>query len=398
MKVTVAGAGIAGLAAAALLARDGHDVTVYDQFPEPQPVGSGLMVQPVGLEVLRRLGRDGAVRDRAAPIIRILGRTGRGRDVLDLDYRALGPDAVGLGVQRAMLFEQLLDAALAAGVRLRPDTQILGLAGAPEAPRLVTDSGETEAADLVLDCLGASSPLCPEPSAPLAYGALWALLDWPRDCPFAPDRLEQRYRHAARMVGVLPVGTRSPGGSRKLTFFWSLKGTAHADWRARPLALWKDEVRALWPETDILLGQIASHDDLIFAQYTHHTLGRPGRGYVAHLGDSFHATSPQLGQGANMALLDALALAEAVRQTPDLPGATALYGRLRRWHVRLYQTASWVFTPVYQSDSRVLPWLRDRLAAPVSRVWPMPGVLARLVAGEVGRPLARLGGGVSARR
>ena len=43
----------------------------------------------------------------------------------------------------------------------------------------------------------------------------------------------------------------------------------------------------------------------------------------------------------------------------DLDRALAAAVRLRRGHVRLYQAISRVFTPVYQSDSRVLPWLRD---------------------------------------
>ncbi|HCE21819.1 MAG TPA: FAD-dependent monooxygenase, partial [Hyphomonas sp.] len=48
-KIAIAGAGIGGLAAAALLAQAGHDVTVYDQFDAPGPVGSGLILQETGL-------------------------------------------------------------------------------------------------------------------------------------------------------------------------------------------------------------------------------------------------------------------------------------------------------------------------------------------------------------
>ncbi len=83
-----------------------------------------------------------------------------------------------------------------------------------------------------------------------------------------------------------------------------------------------------------------------------------------HIGDSAHATSPQLGQGANMALLDALALTVALRDATDLPHAMQRYATMRRWHVRLFQWSSAVFTPFYQSDSRLLPLLRDHLLAP----------------------------------
>ena len=204
------------------------------------------------------------------------------------------------------------------------------------------------------------------------------------------DWLEQRYHRAAQMAGVLPVGRLHRGAPEKLTFFWSLRGRDHAAWRDTPLAIWKEEVRALWPATAPLLERITSHDDLIFARYTHRTLYRPATSRVVHLGDSFHATSPQLGQGANMAMLDAFSLAEALRLDADVGAAISRYQRMRRWHVWLYQTASWLFTPVYQSDSRVLPWLRDWVTAPLGRVPPAPRILARLVAGETGDPLGRI--------
>lgn len=45
MELAIVGAGIGGLAAAALLARAGSRVTVYDQFAAPAPVGSGLIIR-----------------------------------------------------------------------------------------------------------------------------------------------------------------------------------------------------------------------------------------------------------------------------------------------------------------------------------------------------------------
>ncbi|MEM6623965.1 MAG: NAD(P)/FAD-dependent oxidoreductase [Pseudomonadota bacterium] len=390
MKIAIVGAGIAGLASATFLARQGHEVTVYDQFSTPRPVGSGLMLQPVGMAVLARIGLADAAEARAAPITRVVGRNPAGRAVLDLRYQDLRPDAKGLGIQRGALFLMLLSAAKEAGATLMGETSITGISGSGARPCPVSEGNVLPAVDLLIDALGSGSPLCPKPSRPLAYGALWGLLDWPADGPFDPDNLAQRYQGATHMVGVLPVGTLEEGAPKKLTFFWSLRGRDLAAWRAQPLENWKQEVSALWPDTADLLDQISSHDDLIFAQYTHRTLPRPDRGPVVHIGDSFHAASPQLGQGANMALLDALALAEAVQATATPAQATAAFARLRLFHVRLYQTASYLFTPVYQSDSRVLPWLRDRVAAPLSRMWPMPGLLAQLVTGELTAPVDRI--------
>jgi 2-polyprenyl-6-methoxyphenol hydroxylase-like FAD-dependent oxidoreductase len=92
-----------------------------------------------------------------------------------------------------------------------------------------------------------------------------------------------------------------------------------------------------------------------------------------------------------MALLDAFALARAVEACPEFEEIKAMYVRQRALHVRLFQLMTWAFTPVYQSDSEILPWVRDRLAAPVSKLWPAPPLLAALVSGALGSPLARLG-------
>ncbi len=73
LDIGIAGCGIGGLAAALLLARDGHRVRLYERFDAPRPIGSGLIVQPTGLAVLDRLGLAGALAAAAAPIHRLLG-------------------------------------------------------------------------------------------------------------------------------------------------------------------------------------------------------------------------------------------------------------------------------------------------------------------------------------
>ena len=90
-----------------------------------------------------------------------------------------------------------------------------------------------------------------------------------------------------------------------------------------------------------------------------------------------------------MALLDALALALALRD-PDRDIALRKFAMARRWHVALYQGISALFTPQYQSDSRALPWLRDRVLFPASRVPPVPRLLTRLVRGDLVPPMAAL--------
>ena len=97
LQISIAGAGIGGLAAAALLAKAGHRFTVYDQFDAPRPVGSGLVIQPVGQMVLDAVGAGDAARAMGAPLRRMLGHEARtGRPVLDVRY-----DWRGTGRHRA---------------------------------------------------------------------------------------------------------------------------------------------------------------------------------------------------------------------------------------------------------------------------------------------------------
>ncbi|MGZ8286776.1 MAG: FAD-dependent oxidoreductase [Allosphingosinicella sp.] len=388
LDIGVAGCGIGGLAAALLLARDGHHVSLYERFDAPRPVGSGLMIQPTGLAVLHRLGLAGALIEAAAPVERLLGKAEpSGRIVLDVRYEWLRrPGACGYGVHRAALFDILHRAVTAQGIPIQTGRKVAGR----EGDRLLFDGGEASPRhDLLVDALGAGSPLAGEPARPLSYGALWASLDWVDG--FDEVALEQRYRAASVMTGILPVGLAPAGGRRQAAFFWLLRGDRLEAWRTGGLEAWKGEVRALWPATAPLLDQIDSLDRLTFARYAHRTLGEPAEASLIHIGDSWHSTSPQLGQGANMALLDAWALASALREEDSLDSALRRAVALRRSHVRLYQALSALFTPAYQSDSRVLPWIRDRIVPPFGRLWPATRIQAEMVAGTFGGPLERLG-------
>ena len=193
------------------------------------------------------------------------------------------------------------------------------------------------------------------------------------------------------MAGVLPTGLRRGSGRNELALFWSLRADQLDGWRERGLAAWKDEFRALWPDCAGLLKTIEDPAQLTFARYAHRTQGRPVAERLIHIGDAWHSASPQLGQGANMALLDAWALAKALSEDGPLAARLAAAAALRRSHVRLYQWLTALFTPAYQSDSVWPALIRDLILAPLSRVPPGPRVQANMVSGLTGGPFGRLG-------
>ncbi|MBN7784665.1 FAD-dependent monooxygenase [Ponticoccus gilvus] len=396
LTIAIVGAGIGGLAAAAALSGAGHRVLVFDRFDAPAPVGSGLVIQPVGQAVLDDLGLGDRARRLGAKVHRMLGRDAdRGRRVLDVSYDAPGVPRFGLAMHRAALFDVLYDAATAAGAEIRPGHRVTAVeAGAvrfadgPEGP-----GGQDGPFDLVVDASGAGSVLSPMRARALSYGALWATVDWPDATALPYNELRQVYRRADRMLGVLPVGHLPGGEARKCAIFWSLPAGAYDDWRAAGLEAWRAEASALWPDYAPFAAQITDPAQMTMARYSHGTLRRPWSdgGRLVHIGDAAHRASPQLGQGANMALLDAWALARALeRAKGDVALSARWYAQARRWHVRGYQGMSRLFTSQYQSDSRVLPLLRDRALFPLSQVWPLPGVLTRLVCGDLLPPLGSL--------
>ena len=383
LKIAICGAGPAGLAAAIALHRAQHDIHIFDQFEKPMPLGSGLILQPTGLAVLDWLGLGPRMRNLGARIDRLFGKA-ENRVVLDVQYAALG-NLRGLAVHRAGLFNVLHDCVVAQGQRVNTSHKIKAL----ENKYITTDEGRRLGPfDLIIDALGSRSPLIPWASAPdvrrkMPYGAIWASLPWP-GAPFDENALEQRYERAAIMAGVLPIGRQTETSHQQTAFFWSLKTAEYQTWQREGLNVWKNRVQTLWPETAEILNAITDPSQLTMASYHHHTLPLPYGQNLVFIGDSAHSTSPQLGQGANMALMDVAVLTHALEANSNIETALAAYAAERRGHIKLYQALSLAFTPFYQSDSSVLPMMRDYLVPIAARLPPIQKLLANIVSGHLG--------------
>ena len=356
-KVAIIGAGIGGLAAALFLHRSGHHVTLFEKFDQPKPLGAGLLLQPTGLSVLALLGLDKKIIQKSSKIERLYGRVaGSTSMTLDVNYNRLAPHLFGLGVQRNHLFFLLYEEVLASDIPIHSANEIESVEMGDTA-KLVTGSGDSFGPyDLVIDASGAKSHLRESYAEvkldkPYPFGALWAMVTLPEGV-FKPTVLEQRYKNAYHMIGVMPAG------EGKAAFFWSMRVRDYDSWKASNFGAWKDYVQSLWPDTAPLLAQFATHNDLAFATYNDVILKQFYTGPLVFIGDSAHCTSPQLGQGANLALMDAWVLSECLRGVATIAEALRCYEKERRKHVKFYQMASRVLTPFFQSDSLFFARLR----------------------------------------
>ena len=393
LRIAIAGCGISGLASALLLSRLGHSVCLFDQFDAPQAVGSGMMLQPTGMAVLEKLGLAQAAYERGAEIDGLWGLNENGRMALGARYADLkNTNCLGIGIHRSSLFGLLYDCVRDAGIPIQTGWRVAEAVRDGQLIRITDPDGKTsESYDLLVDALGLHSPLVGKAFKYLKFGALWANITWPEGSAFKPRLLEQRYRAANQMAGMLPIGRRSTEAPAEAAFFWSIIGSEYAAWRNTPLNQWKAQVTDLWPDCTAVLDQITSHDDLAFARYAHRTMANPIGDRIIHIGDAWHSASPQLGQGANMALLDAWALSQGLKEGHSLQEGLRMAAKWRSDHVQLYQWVTAFFTPLFQSDHAWPAIIRDRITAPLSRYWPAKQIQTMLLSGLFGAPLQQLG-------
>lgn len=361
LNIAVIGCGIAGPAAALFLRRLGAEVSVFDKVANLCPVGAGFLLQPAGLDVLHHLGLAHRLIAQGASILGLHGCNHRGKVVLDLRYKDLVVHHQGLGMHRAVLYKELMQAMQAQGIKVINPCEIVSLVQTTDKVTL-KDSNNQECGpyDCVVIADGARSNLrtivTPKVKVkPYEWGALWAIGS-DRKNQFS-NVLEQVYRRTEIMSGILPMGCDEAQRSL-LSFFWSLKRTAVEQWQIKPFAAWIQEVISVWPELADFLAQFSRHEDFAFASYYDVSVFPWHKQRVVLIGDAAHGMSPQLGQGANLGLIDAKVLFECLKNA-SVPEALACYSQARKAQLRYYQQASRFVTPWFQSSSLAMGPLRD---------------------------------------
>ena len=320
--VVVVGAGIAGLAAACALARQGAAVEVLEQAPEIAEVGAGLQVSPNGARVLAALGLD-PVGDRACAVIL---HDAAGRPVVTMPLPADGP---GFWLaHRADLIDRLAAGARGAGVAVRLLQRLVGAEVVEAGVRLTFATGA-------------------EREVPLALGAdgLHSVLRGVVDGAGAPRFTGQvAWRATIPGDGADPVARVFMGPGRHLVSY-PLRGGALRNLVAvEERRVW---VAESWSQTDDpaalsaafagfggpVPGWLARVERVnLWGLFRHPVAARwsePGA-RAAILGDAAHPTLPFLAQGANLALEDGWELAAHLAAIPDRAAALAAWQARRR--------------------------------------------------------------------
>jgi salicylate hydroxylase len=342
LRAAVIGGGIGGLAAANALLRRGLTVTVFEQAPSLGEVGAGVFIFPNSLRQLERMGFREALAAVGAPV-------GPGSQYCRKDGAVVGPivtaDSSGwnglYGMHRADLLN-VLAAALPPGT-VRTGHRCTGFSQDSSVATVSFANGETAQADVVIAADGIHSalqrfvvpPAAPEYSGVRAYRGLVARnrLDAWR------DRTHQVWMGDGKHFMVFPV--RSGTLLNYVGFVPTVAETVES-WSAIGD---RDELAASFagwdPQVITLLDKVESC--FWWGLYDRRPLTRWTDGRLALLGDAAHAMLPHLGQGANQAVEDGVALAVLLEgKTPaEVPDVLHAYERFRR-----------VRTDVVQAEAR----------------------------------------------
>lgn len=374
----VIGGGIGGLSAARALEQTGWEVTVYDQAPAFRPVGAGIGIAPNAVKALRWLGLAGRLGERGVRQAGMAIRLTSGRRVAHLP--AAGIEArfgdPFLALHRADLHRILLDSH--DHVVLRTEHRATGVDTGTESASVTFDTPSgphTATADLVVAADGVHSRLRDalfpgHPGASYAGYTVWRGIVAAGDAArIGVDRvLTETWGRAARFgvaaindgrvywfgCASLPEGTRLRHGLGEV---------------ARRFDRWHAPIPQLLAATDP--DSLLQHD----VHYLRTPLPAFVRGRVVLLGDAAHAVTPDIGQGACLAIEDAVVLAAALEHG-DADEALTAYDRTRRPRTQRLVRASGRLARILQIGDPAAARLRDALV----RALPAP-LLVRFAAG-----------------
>lgn len=354
-RVVVVGGGIGGLTTALALAHHGIPVTVHERAPELQEIGAGLGVWPAPLRVFDRLGIGDAVRDLGCSWEEAGLRRADGRFLIRYTAAQFS-DRLGeptIGVHRGEL-QALLVRSLDPDV-IRTGSACTGLTQRANGVTVRFEHGPSVEADVVVGADGRRSIVRRElfGDQPLRDRRT---VGW-RGTALAPPASDwhrsigETWGPGGRF-GLLPIS----GG--RVTWYAAAR-RLRADGGLEELldrfGGWHDPIPELLAATEPSQVWVDACDD-------RRPLWHWGKGRVTLLGDAAHPMTPDLGQGACQAILDAWVLAEELSRSTDAAALRA-YERRRRWRAGAVTMVARAATAGARPESRAAVTLRSRMAA-----------------------------------
>jgi FAD-dependent urate hydroxylase len=340
-KALIVGGGIGGPVAAMALQRVGVEATVYEAHDAPADyAGLFLNTASNGLDVLRTLGIDVPARADGFPIPRMVMWSGTGKRLGEVANGVRLPDGtVSVVVKRGLLQRVLREEAESRGIKAEGDL-LVGADGIHSRVRRVMD------------------PKAPRPS----YTGLLSLGGYAHGSGIPPTPDTQHFvfgkqaffgylvRESGEIWWFANVA-RPDEPSRK-----ELSTISSAEWKRHLLDLFSGDIDLIGEIIESTQGEIGAYPvhDIPTASSWH-------EGPAVLIGDAVHATSPNSGQGASMAVEDALVFAKCLRDVPDTEGAFATYERLRRERVEKVVEYSRRIGQSKAINNPVARWLRDQI-------------------------------------
>lgn len=347
MKVVIVGAGIGGLASGIALTRAGHAVTIVEKRAQFTEEGAGVVLGPNVMTAVRLLGLTSDLRAVGREVAGMNITNARGDVLARSSYRVSGLPEPGVALHRSRLHE-VLCAHFESELRLATTVERLVFGDRPE----VVVNGAPITCDLLIGADGIRSQVRQAlyPGFVTRYSGV-TCFRFVLDAQWTDEAFEMW--GPGKRVGVVPIG------QTKTYVFLAMHAPPRApapwatlhDFRQQWSAFGSPGAEAIAEVKD--LGTLL-HDDLedgLAPQFYGPS--------VVLLGDAAHAVTPNMGQGAGLAIEDACCLANVLDGTRPLMEALAEYERLRRPRAKWILDRSFAFGRIAQLTSPVVRWFRD---------------------------------------